>query len=139
MISLKTHNIIDYVIAAILVFTPFVFGFSEIDAARNIYLILGLGLAAYSLMTKYYYCVARVIPLGVHMTFDAAAGVVLIISPYLFDYRADITAMQNAIHFVLGAGAIGLVGITRTRTEAAKTEQEKLETSGQHYNHPRPV
>jgi DNA integrity scanning protein DisA with diadenylate cyclase activity len=138
MMSLKTHNVFDYIIAVVLVLAPFLFGFSDIDAARNTFLILGFGLAAYSLITKYYYCIARIIPLGVHMIFDVSAGLVVLIAPYIFDYRESLTTLQFAVHVVMGIGAIGLVAVTRTRSEGAKTVEEKRETLPHSYNRNRP-
>jgi hypothetical protein len=125
MISLKAHNVLDYIVAAVLVIAPWLFRFSEVVAARNVFLFIGIGLAAYSLLTKYYYALLRVIPLGVHMTMDAIAGVFLILAPALFGYRDLITQGQYAAHIVLGIGAVGLVALTRPRTEAAKTPQER--------------
>jgi hypothetical protein len=125
MISLKVHNVLDYVIAAVLVIAPWVLGFADIAAARNLFLFVGVALAVYSLMTNYYYAVVRIIPLGVHMTMDAIAGVLLILAPALFGYRDLITEGQYAAHVVLGIGAVGLVALTRPRTEAAKTPQER--------------
>jgi hypothetical protein len=125
MINLKSHNIMDYVIAMVLVLSPFVFGFAEIDAARNTFLVLGFGLAGYSLITKYFYSIAKIIPLGVHMVFDVLAGVVIILAPYLFNYNWALTTGQNAWHWIMGIGAMALVGVTRTRTEADKTPEER--------------
>lgn len=127
MVSLKIHNILDYVIAITLVAIPFVFGLTDIPSARNIFLVLGGGLAAYSLMTKYYYCLARIIPLGLHMTFDAIAGLVLMVSPFAFGYRDNLSSGQFAIHMIMGLGALGLVALTKTRSEAAKTIVERNE------------
>lgn len=125
MISLKAHNILDYVIGALLIVSPWIFGFNEIGTARNVYLLLGVGLIVYSSITNYYYSLAKVLPLGVHMTFDALAGIVLILSPALFGYRELLTDGQYAAHIVFGIGAVGLVALTRPRTEAAKTPAER--------------
>ncbi len=125
MIPLKTHNILDYVIGALLIVSPWLFRFAEIDAARNTFLVLGGGLIVYSLLTNYYYSVAHILPLGVHMTLDALAGIVLILAPALFGYRDLLTGGQYAAHIVLGIGAVGLVALTRPRTEAAKTPAER--------------
>ena len=139
MVSLKVHNILDYVIALVLVLSPFIFGFSDITAAKNIFLVLGFGLATYSLITKYYYCIARIIPVGVHMIFDSAAGVTLLAAPYLFDYRENLTELQFGVHVAMGVGAIGLVSLTKTRTEAAKTVEERRDTSGTTFSRPHRV
>ncbi|HXH29502.1 MAG TPA: hypothetical protein VNJ01_01700 [Bacteriovoracaceae bacterium] len=127
MLSLKTHNVIDYIIAATLIAIPFLFGFSNIPTARNIFLVLGGGLATYSLITKYYYCLARIVPIGVHMTFDASAGLVLIAAPFAFGYRDALTTTQFTIHMIMGLGALSLVAITKTKTENSKTVEEKAE------------
>lgn len=132
MVRLKTHNILDYVIAAVLVLAPFMFGLADIAPARNTFVVLGVGLALYSLITKYYYSIAKIIPLGVHMTLDCLAGVALILAPSLFNYRELITDGQYAAHIILGLGALGLVAVTRTRTEAAKTPEEHRATDGTH-------
>lgn len=127
MIPLKVHNVLDYVIGVALALSPFVFGFSDVLAARNVFLVLGVGLIGYSLMTNYYYSVAKIIPLGAHMVMDALSGIVLILSPALFGYRELITDGQFALHFVMGIGALGLGALTRTRTEDAKTPIERTE------------
>lgn len=137
MLSLKTHNVLDYVIAVALIAAPFIFGFSDIPAARNVFLVLGGGLAAYSLITKYYYCIARIIPVGIHMVFDATAGLVLLAAPYFFDYRDQLTTLQFSIHVIMGLGAIGLVAVTKTRSEAAKTVEEKREIERMSHHHVR--
>jgi hypothetical protein len=117
MVSLRTHNILDYVGAAVLVLAPFLFGFSDVDAARNVFLFLGFGLALYSLITRYEFSIAKIIPLGVHMTLDVISGVVLMLAPSIFNYREFLTSGQYALHFVLGVGVIGLVAVTRRKTE----------------------
>lgn len=129
MIPLKVHNILDYIIGAFLIVAPWVFGFSEIGAARGIFIIGGAALIVYSLLTKYYYSVVRLIPLGVHMTMDALLGIFLILAPALFGYRDVLTDGQYAAHIVLGIGAVGLVALTRPRTEAAKTPAERAAIS----------
>jgi hypothetical protein len=130
MVKLKTHNILDYVIAVVLVLAPFLFAFSDVMEARNVFIASGVVLALYSLITKYYYSLAKIIPLGVHMTLDCILGVVLLLAPQLFNYREMISNGQYAVHIIFGLGALGLVAVTRTRTEAAKTPEEHRATDG---------
>jgi hypothetical protein len=115
MIPLNTHNVLDYVIGAFLILAPALFGFSEVLAARNTFLALGVGMIGYSLITNYRYSLAKLIPLSVHMGLDVMVGVALILAPAIFDYRPSLTNFQYAVHFLLGAGAIGLVALTRPR------------------------
>lgn len=119
MIPLKIHNILDYVGGLILLLTPSLFGFADIDAARNFFVIAGLGLITYSLFTKYEIALWRKIPLGVHMTMDVIAGVATILAPYLFGYSLLLTGTQTAVHWILGFGVIGLVALTDRKSTAA--------------------
>jgi hypothetical protein len=114
MVSLRVHNVLDYVIGAILIACPFLFGFSDIDAARRLFLTLGFGLIGYSLLTNYTYSLLKLIPVAVHMVFDVLAGMTLILGSYLFGYRDLLTGGQTALHYLLGLGAILLVSVTRT-------------------------
>jgi hypothetical protein len=125
MISLKVHNILDYIVGALLIISPWLFRFSGVPGARNLFFILGVALVVYSMLTNYYYSVLRIIPLGVHMALDTAIGVFLILGPALFGYRELLTDGQYALHIILGIGAVGLVALTRPRTEAAKTPAER--------------
>lgn len=112
MISLRTHNVLDYVGAVALIASPYLFGFADIPAARTLFLVLGFGLAIYSAMTKYYYSVLKIIPVGLHMAFDVSAGIITLLGPWLFGYRNLLTGGQLALHFVLGLGVLALVTFT---------------------------
>ena len=126
MFTLKTHNIIDYVLGAFLLVSPWLFGFDQIVEARVLFLLSGVVLITYSLITNYYFSVARIIPLGVHMTMDAILGVLLILAPALFGYRGLITEAQYVAHALVGVGTVGLVALTKPKSEAAKSPVERI-------------
>lgn len=116
MFSLKVHNILDYVIGAILVICPYVFGFSNVHAARNVFLVLGFGLIGYSLLTNYRYSVVKAIPVSTHMALDVLLGIVLMLSPTVFRYSSRLNGAEVGLHFILGFGAIALVALTNQDT-----------------------
>ncbi len=122
MVSLKTHNILDYVAGVMLLLSPFLFGFGDVTVARNVFMMSGFFLVLYSLFTNYDYAVLRVIPLGVHMSMDVLLGVFLMIAPWVLNYRVFLTSGQEYLHYILGVGVIGLVGLTREKTETDKVE-----------------
>jgi hypothetical protein len=126
--SLKTHNVLDYLLGVALILSPPVFGFSDVPAARSTCLNLGFAIIAYSLFTRYRWSIFKLIPIGLHMTFDIILGASLILAPWALGYRPLITGGQLLVHFVLGLGAILMVGVTRSRTEAtiAREDREEL-------------
>ncbi len=129
MVSIKTHNIIDYVAGLALILMPALAGFADIVAARNVFVLGGIALIAYSLCTKYEFAVWKKIPLGVHMTMDVALGLLTCVAPFLFDYRYLLTGTQEVIHYVLGLGVIGLVAVTRQKTSGASLSEDLRDVS----------
>ncbi len=122
MLSLKAHNIIDYVAAVVLVLCPYIFGFGDIASARNVFLFAGFILALYSVFTNYYFSLLKLIPLGAHMTFDVLLGIFLMVAPWLFAYRGTMSPGQEYLHYILGVAVFALVGVTREKTEEDKRE-----------------
>lgn len=131
MYSLKSHNILDYVLGSVLLVGPWLFGFQAIPEARVLFLLCGIAVITYSLMTKYAYSFTQMIPLGVHMTLDTIIGVVLILAPAMFGYRGLITEAQSVAHIIMGVGLVSLVALTKPKTEAAKAyaENAKMESN----------
>ncbi len=125
MLPLRAHNVIDYLAGVFLIVAPWLFDFDDLPAARTLFLIGGIALIAYSLLTNYYYSVARLIPLGIHMTLDTLLGLFMILAPALLGYREALTRTQYAVHVVVGVGLVGFVALTRPRTEAAKTAVDR--------------
>ncbi len=125
MIPLRVHNALDYVLGGLLILSPTIFGMGDIDSARGMFWFLGFGLIGYSLLTRYPYSLVKAIPLGVHMALDVVVGLALMLAPTVLGYRSLISDGQNAAHFVLGLGAIGLVALTDRKSDRApayKTE-----------------
>ncbi|MEQ1877457.1 MAG: hypothetical protein ABL958_12495 [Bdellovibrionia bacterium] len=115
MVSLRTHNILDYIGAAVLVLAPYLFGFNDILVARNVFLGSGFALALYSLCTNYEFSIVKWIPVGVHMTLDVIVGLFVMVAPGIFDYGVFLSDWQYALHFVLGIGVLGLVAFTNRK------------------------
>jgi len=78
---------------------PWIFQFSEHDAATTLPIVLGIGLIAYSLFTNYELGVWKVAPMAVHNLIDIAAGARLAASPWIFGF-ADESANVWVPHLV---------------------------------------
>jgi hypothetical protein len=129
MIPLRVHNVVDYVAAVLLVAAPYIFGFADIDVARNFFLIMGVGLAAYSAITKYRYSLAKIIPIGPHMFLDVVVGFLVMVGPYVLNYRLAISSGQTAAHYFLGLGLWGLVALTRPDTHIMEQSVHESEVN----------
>jgi hypothetical protein len=125
MISLKSHNMLDYLLALTLIMTPFLFGFSHVLAARNVCLLLGLALALSGLCTSYYFSLLKFIPLSTHMLLDMAIGVVLILGPFIFNYAPRLTPGQLTWHWIMGLGVWAVVGLTSTRSRSIQSRRQR--------------
>ncbi|MBX2988714.1 MAG: hypothetical protein KF802_12535 [Bdellovibrionaceae bacterium] len=127
MLSLKTHNILDYVAGVFLIICPWLFGFSFMSTPTNVFLFAGIALIAYSLFTNYQYAWMRKIPIGVHMILDLCLGALLIIAPWAMNYRMSLTSGQEYLHYILGLGLFGFVAVTRVHKEADKRPEDRVQ------------
>jgi len=113
MLSIKAHNILDYAAGVLLLFAPAIFGFAEINSARNSFLFSGGALIVYSLFTKYDYSLWRLLSFRTHMSLDVLNGLFLMLAPWIFGFRDLLTSGQEILHYVLALGIFGLVAATR--------------------------
>lgn len=100
MTPTRVHGIIDYVVAVILIVAPFVLGFADGGPAQWVPILIGLLTIASSLLTRYELGVVRVIPMPGHLLIDILAGIVLLVSPWLFGF-ADRIWWPHALFGVL--------------------------------------
>lgn len=115
MISIRTHAIIDYVVGIVLILAPYIFGFATGGPAQWVPMLLGAAIIIYSLMTRYDLALVHVIPFGVHLGLDAAGGLLLLVSPWLFGF-SDVIWWP---HVVVGLAELGVVAMTNRSTVGA--------------------
>lgn len=134
IIPLNIHNVIDYIVGAVLLITPAFFGFAEVTIAANVFYTAGLGLILYSLLTQYKYSIAKLIPVRVHMILDALVGLSVMFAPWLLNYRGALTEGQTTVHLALGAGAVALAILTGPRSiHEAQRSHDKDEEEFRRY------
>ena len=109
-IPTRVHGVIDDLTGVLLIVSPWLFGFANGGAAQWIPVVIGAGAIVYSLLTRYELGVAALIPMPGHLALDAMAGVVLVISPWLFGFAGLVWLP----HVIIGAFEIVASGITRT-------------------------
>jgi len=123
-IPTRFHAPLDYIVGAVLIAAPWIFGFSDIGAATAVSIVLGAGLIAYSLVTNYELGVWKVAPMALHNLIDIIAGAVLAASPWLFGY-ADEGAEVWLPFVVIGVAAI-LLGLTTKQAPGYRYGQPGL-------------
>jgi hypothetical protein len=112
IISSKAHGVIDYIYGIFLIISPWLFGFARGGPESWIMIIIGGMVVLMSLFTDYETGLVKAIPLNVHLWVDGLAGVVLMLSPWIFGFR-DFVMWP---HVILGIVEIGTAMMTESRT-----------------------
>jgi hypothetical protein len=107
-VSSRSHAILDYVVAFLLLVLPWLVPFPD-ETTAKISLAAGAVLATYSLMTDYDVAVLRFIPMPIHRTLDLLLGAGLLFSPIHF----ATTGYAAAAFIILGLMMLGLAFLTR--------------------------
>ena len=109
MIPSRVHGIIDYLVAALLLLAPFLFGFADGGPAQMVPTVLAVVIVIVSLLTRYELSVAKVIPYSVHLVLDVLVGLVLLVSPWLFGFADQIWWP----HVLVGVVSFVVVALSR--------------------------
>ncbi len=130
VMSTRIHAILDYVLAAVLILTPFVFMFEEHEAAKWVLIYAGIVTFVASLLTHDELGMAWAIPMPWHLGLDIVVGAILIASPWLFGF-ADTIWLP---HVILGVIKIMLALATHWHTSDADTQPPtaRHQIAGQH-------
>lgn len=99
-------------------------------AARNVGLIMGVGLLLGSLFTAYPLGVVRVIPFRLHSAADYLGALVLILAPFVFGFY-DTDKGLATFYIVLGVADVALSLITDYDDPAAQATRTGATVAGQ--------
>jgi hypothetical protein len=128
LIPTKVHAGLDYGVGLLLIASPWIFGFSdESSAATWIAVLAGVALIGLSTMTDYEGGVlTRAIPMRTHLVTDAALGVFLAISPWLFGF-ADEGSNAWLPFVAIGLGELGAAALTDPEPEVAPKRRRQAQ------------
>lgn len=100
------HGILDYIVGIALLLAPFIFGFYPAGGpAVWIPILLGIGVIAMALLTRFEVGLIRVIPMRVHLGVDYVAGIFLAASPFLFGF-VDLPWNAWVPHLLVGLAVL---------------------------------
>lgn len=89
LIPTQVHGVLDYAMGVLLIISPWLFGFSDSDAATWIAIIVGAAIIVASLVTDYELSLAKIIPMRAHLGLDILSGAFLAVSPWLFGFADE--------------------------------------------------
>jgi len=120
-LSTKVHGILDYLMGAVLIASPWIFGFKRDNAGAEAWvpILLGIGMILYSVMTDYEYGLTDNISMRSHIVLDIIGGLFLAASPWIFGF----SEMVYLPHVILGALEVGAALMTQTSPQHQTTER----------------
>lgn len=116
-IPTKIHGYLDFLVGALLIAAPWLFGFNMGSAETWIPVILGAGAIIYSLLTDYEMGASPQISMRTHLMLDLISGMFLAASPWLFGF-ADVVWQP---HLILGILEIGAALMTKREPSNERT------------------
>ena len=81
------HAVLDYAFSLFLMLAPAIFGFGEGDFETIIPIVAGVLICFYSFFTNYEGGLYHYFPLKLHYLFDFLIGVLVMTSPWVFDFK----------------------------------------------------
>ena len=112
----RIHGFLDYLMGALLIVAPWLFGFAAGGAETWVPVVLGVGALLYSLLTDYELGAAKVLSMSAHLWLDVLSGSLLAVSPWLFGF-SDFVVWP---HLILGLLEVA-AAITTRRVPSYKT------------------
>jgi hypothetical protein len=126
-IPLNAHAVLEPLMAIVIAAAPWIFGFSDVDSATAICVIVGLTMLVAGALTDWRLSLRRVIPLRAHLMTDLLLGAVLLLSPLIFGFADE----GGPTRFMVTVGVLELLTALMTRwdrTEAESTYRRERET-----------
>jgi hypothetical protein len=113
LIPLDVHAAIEPIMAIVLIAAPWIFGFSDVNSAKVVSIIVGVIMLVAGSMTQWRLSLVKLIPLRLHLMTDLVLGAFLILSPFIF----GVSHNGAATRFMIIYGAIELLTAVSTRWE----------------------
>src|SRR5829696_10470689 len=82
-IPLRLHQMVEPLMAILLIAAPWLFGFSDVNSATIVSVAIGAAMLVGGMMTRWRFSLVKLIPLRVHFVWDLALGAILIAAPFV--------------------------------------------------------
>jgi hypothetical protein len=112
VLSTRIHGILDYVVALLMVSTPWLMGYEQGSSEQWLIISIGCIAMLYSFCTDYEFGFLEEIEVRTHLLLDFLIGVLLISSPWLFGFYDKVY-----LPYVI-LGAVEIISTCLTKTDA---------------------
>jgi len=90
LLSSRIHGILDYLVSAFVIASPWVLGYTRGGAETYFPIAVGFFGIIYSLLTRYEFGLYPVISFRVHLYLDLLSGFLLAVSPWMLSFDAEV-------------------------------------------------
>lgn len=105
IISTRLHGVADYLVSALLIASPWLFGFWRGGAESYVPIVIGATSLLYSLFTNYELGVVKTLNMRTHLSLDVLSGICLAVSPWLLHFQ-DIVFWPHLLVGILEVGVV---------------------------------
>ncbi len=123
-ISTMVHGILDYVTAPTLIALPRILGWDQ--KVTLLFNGTGVGVLAYSVLTRYELGLVKVLPMKVHLAIDMASGGMLALSPFILLKKRERNVATTATLVGLGLYEIAAGLLTQTQSPVEQADWDSV-------------
>lgn len=131
-LPLNAHAALEPLIGAVLIASPWIFGFSDVDEATVACIVIGVVVILTGAMTDWRISLVRLIPIRTHMMMDLLVALALIVLPFIL----GVGDQGGPTRFMVIAGVLEAIAALSTRWDPREAEEGRVE--GRH-GHGRPA
>jgi hypothetical protein len=113
IINRKFHAVLDYLSALLLIVSPWIFNFADIDSAKWSAVGTGVLIFGVSLITDYEGGIKKILSMPGHLVIDSFAGLFLAGAPWIFSFSNQ----TYLLHLAIGIMSIGASLLTQSGSE----------------------
>jgi SPW repeat len=124
-IPLNVHAALEPLMAIVIIAAPWIFGFSDVNGATVICVIVGIVMLLAGAMTDWRLSLVRLIPLRMHFATDLVLAAVLVLSPFVFGFSDE----GGATRFTIIVGVLELMTALSTRWDPVEAEEYHTRSS----------
>jgi hypothetical protein len=110
-LPLRMHAMMEPLAAILVIAAPWIFGFSDVDSATTLSVIIGVAILLTGMSTRWRWSLVKLIPLRTHFMMDVGIGILLVAAPWILGFGDE----GGAARFFVIAGVLELGTALMTR------------------------